>query len=131
MFLSRKMSLAISGDYKKVKKLRNKAEKAGLEVIYFSDSPDFLKQFNSALAKTGKKWHEEIIESSTRNEIGMKTAEILHTIKIFGKIRPYEIAKEVSMRPSAIIYHLKILQEKDLIERYEKGKKEVYYKLVE
>jgi len=124
------MALAVKGDYEKVKKLRDKAEKEGLEIIYFSNSPDFIKQINSAFLETDKRWGEEIIGLSTKNKIGMKTAEILHTIIRFGEMRPYEIAREVSMNNNIVVYHLKILQEKGLIKRDEKSKKEIYYEFV-
>jgi predicted transcriptional regulator len=125
------MALAVKGEYEKVKRLRDKAEKEGLDIIYFSNNSDFIKQIDLAFLKTDKKQGEEIIELSTKNKIGIKTAEILHIIKRFGEIRPYEIARESASKCNSVAYHLKILQEKGLIEKDEKGKKETYYRLVE
>ena len=117
------MALAVKGDIEKIKELREIAQKEGLDIVHFSYNQDSLIGINK-----DSDYKKKILELTSENEIGKKTAEILFLINNIGKIRPYEIAEEVKMSCSAIDYHLKILQKKNLIEKDTKNSKMIYYK---
>ena len=71
---------------------------------------------------------DDIIKLSREHGIGRKAAEALYFIKRFGPLRQYEVAEKVSLDASTVSHHLKILQEKGLIEKDIKNKRESYYK---